>query len=324
MPHIPLAVIGAGQAGLAVSRVLGEAGVEHVILERGRVAERWRMRRNWRSLRLLTPNWMTRLPGWSYSGPDPDGYMTAGEVAGFLGRYADSMSAPVVEHARGAFPAPHRRPLPRPHRGRHLDHRRCRARDRLERPAARPRSRRKPRPGPASAHPGPLPRPHRSAGRRRAHRGCVRHRGSARRRTRPSRASGRRRRRATFPSPEAIPRRRHHALARHTRRQPPRSRPCARPGRGAAGTIAAAGRPPRPPRRAPGRAAGARRPGRRPAHGRRRRPGLLRRGPPRHHDRRRRPVTPPARPHRRPRRWTPRRYPGAGAAQWSRLERFPT
>ena len=99
MPSIPLAVIGAGQAGLAVSQVLGEAGVEHVVLERGRVAERWRARRRWRSLRLLTPNWMTRLPGWSYGGPEPDGYMTAGEVAGFLGRYADSMAAPVVEHA---------------------------------------------------------------------------------------------------------------------------------------------------------------------------------------------------------------------------------
>ncbi len=99
MPHISLAVIGAGQAGLAVSRVLGEAGVEHVVLERGRMAERWRERRRWSSLRLLTPNWMTRLPGWSYGGPDPDGYMTAGEVAGFLRGYADSMAAPVVEHA---------------------------------------------------------------------------------------------------------------------------------------------------------------------------------------------------------------------------------
>ena len=55
-------VIGAGQAGLAMSRCLTDRGVDHVVLERGRVAERWRSER-WDSLRLLTPNWMTRLPG---------------------------------------------------------------------------------------------------------------------------------------------------------------------------------------------------------------------------------------------------------------------
>jgi putative flavoprotein involved in K+ transport len=90
---IDTVVIGAGQAGLAMSRCLADRGVEHVVLERGRVAERWRSER-WDSLRLLTPNWMTRLPGWSYSGPDPHGFMTAGEVAAHLERYA--MAAPVV------------------------------------------------------------------------------------------------------------------------------------------------------------------------------------------------------------------------------------
>ena len=63
-------VIGAGQAGLAMSRCLTERGDDHVVLERGRVAERWRTER-WDSLRLLTPNWMSRLPGWAYRGPDP-------------------------------------------------------------------------------------------------------------------------------------------------------------------------------------------------------------------------------------------------------------
>ena len=72
-------VIGAGQAGLAMSRCLAERGVDHVVLERGRVAERWRSER-WDSLRLLSPNWMTRLPGWSYRGADPHGFMTAAEV----------------------------------------------------------------------------------------------------------------------------------------------------------------------------------------------------------------------------------------------------
>jgi len=89
-------IIGGGQAGLAVSRCLTEFGHDHLVLERGRVAERWRSER-WDSLRLLTPNWMTRLPGFAYDGPDPDGYMTAGEATRFFDRYADSFSAPVRE-----------------------------------------------------------------------------------------------------------------------------------------------------------------------------------------------------------------------------------
>ena len=71
MTFIDTVVVGAGHAGLAVSALLSTAGHEHVVLERGRVAERWRTER-WDSLHLLTPNWMTRLPGWHYSGPDPD------------------------------------------------------------------------------------------------------------------------------------------------------------------------------------------------------------------------------------------------------------
>ncbi len=89
-------VIGGGQAGLATSRCLAEAGVDHVVLERGRVAERWR-RSSWDSLRLLTPNWQSRLPGFRYDGADPDGYMAAGEVIEHLDRYARSFGAPVEE-----------------------------------------------------------------------------------------------------------------------------------------------------------------------------------------------------------------------------------
>jgi putative flavoprotein involved in K+ transport len=89
-------IIGAGQAGLAMSRCLSDRGVDHVVLERGRVAERWRSER-WDSLRLLTPNWMSRLPGWSYDGPDPDGFMTAAEVVTYFEQYARSSDAPVQE-----------------------------------------------------------------------------------------------------------------------------------------------------------------------------------------------------------------------------------
>lgn len=90
-------IIGAGQAGLAVSRCLGELGRDHLVLERGRVAERWHSER-WDSLRLLTPNWMTRLPGYRYRGTDPDGFMRAAQAATFLERYATSFDAPVREH----------------------------------------------------------------------------------------------------------------------------------------------------------------------------------------------------------------------------------
>ncbi len=94
MFSIDTVVIGAGQAGLAVSRCLTDAGVDHVVLERGRVAERWRSQR-WDSLRLLTPNWATRLPGWSYQGTQPDGYMSSAEFSSYLASYAASFGAPV-------------------------------------------------------------------------------------------------------------------------------------------------------------------------------------------------------------------------------------
>src|ERR1700736_4543086 len=66
-------VIGAGQAGLAVSHELTAADVQHVVLERGRVGETWRGR--WDSFCLVTPNWTIQLPGGGYAGDDPDGYL---------------------------------------------------------------------------------------------------------------------------------------------------------------------------------------------------------------------------------------------------------
>lgn len=98
MSRIPVAVIGAGQAGLAVSRLLTTSGIQHVVLERGHVAERWASQ-PWESLRLLTPNWLSRLPGFRYTGPDPDGFMPAGSVARYLRSYAAASAAPVIENA---------------------------------------------------------------------------------------------------------------------------------------------------------------------------------------------------------------------------------
>lgn len=80
-----------------MSRCLAERGIDHVVLERGRVANSWRTER-WDSLRLLTPNWQSRLPGYGYEGDDPDGYRTMPEVIAFIDCYAQLIAAPVEEH----------------------------------------------------------------------------------------------------------------------------------------------------------------------------------------------------------------------------------
>ncbi|MDQ2698448.1 MAG: NAD(P)-binding domain-containing protein, partial [Actinomycetota bacterium] len=87
-------IIGAGHSGLAMSRRLTEHGVDHVVLDRGEPGNAWRTER-WESLRLLTPNWQTGLPGHAYAGDDPDGYMGSREVADHLAAYARVIGAPV-------------------------------------------------------------------------------------------------------------------------------------------------------------------------------------------------------------------------------------
>jgi putative flavoprotein involved in K+ transport len=83
--------------GLAASRCLTERAIDHVVLERGEIANSWR-RERWDSLRLLTPNWQSRLPGFGYDGADPDGYMTMHEVIDFISRFAVWSRAPVRTH----------------------------------------------------------------------------------------------------------------------------------------------------------------------------------------------------------------------------------
>ena len=87
-------VIGAGHAGLSISYLLSEQGVDNVVLERGEVANSWRNER-WDSLKLLTPNWQTRLPGHYYSGDDPDGFMGMSELVDFFDDYAATLEAPL-------------------------------------------------------------------------------------------------------------------------------------------------------------------------------------------------------------------------------------
>src|SRR5436190_13128210 len=97
MNAVDTLVVGAGHAGLAMSAHLSARGRDHVVLDRGRTGERWRSER-WDSLRLLTPNWTIRLPGYEYSGPDPDGYLAARGLAHLLTGYVRAFGLPVREN----------------------------------------------------------------------------------------------------------------------------------------------------------------------------------------------------------------------------------
>jgi putative flavoprotein involved in K+ transport len=90
-------VVGGGQAGLVASHALTERGVDHVVLERARVGERWRTER-WDSLRFQFPNTVLTLPGMPYEGQEPDGYAHYSEVLQWVERYAARVRAPVREH----------------------------------------------------------------------------------------------------------------------------------------------------------------------------------------------------------------------------------
>ncbi|MDX1395048.1 MAG: NAD(P)-binding domain-containing protein [Gemmatimonadota bacterium] len=90
-------VIGAGHAGLAMSWCLTEDSIDHVVLERGEIAHSWKTER-WDSLRLLTPNWQSRLPGYGYEGDDPHGFRDMAQTIAFIERYAEVSRAPVQTH----------------------------------------------------------------------------------------------------------------------------------------------------------------------------------------------------------------------------------
>jgi len=92
---VDVVVVGAGQAGLALSHELSHADVDHLVLDRGRVGETWRGR--WDSFCLVIPNWTVQLPGGHYDGGDPDGFMPRDEIVGHLEGYARSFRAPIRE-----------------------------------------------------------------------------------------------------------------------------------------------------------------------------------------------------------------------------------
>jgi len=91
---VDVIVIGAGHCGLAISHYLSAATIDHVVLERGEIANSWK-RERWDSLKLLTPNWQSKLPGYQYAGERPDAYMGMGEVIDFISGYAAQLQAPV-------------------------------------------------------------------------------------------------------------------------------------------------------------------------------------------------------------------------------------
>src|SRR5438445_9306382 len=93
--HVDVVVVGAGQAGLSSSHELAQAGIDHGVLERGRVGETWR--RRWDSFCLVIPNWTVRLPGGRYRGDDPDGFMPKDAIVAHLVDYARGFGAPVRE-----------------------------------------------------------------------------------------------------------------------------------------------------------------------------------------------------------------------------------
>jgi putative flavoprotein involved in K+ transport len=88
-------IIGGGQAGLVMSRSLTARDIDHVVLERGRIGERWHSQR-WHSLHLLTPNALSALPGLTHAGYAPDAFMPARAFASYLDTYARTIASPAV------------------------------------------------------------------------------------------------------------------------------------------------------------------------------------------------------------------------------------
>lgn len=92
--HVETIIVGAGQSGLAVSYCLTQRGLPHVILEKHRIGEAWRSGK-WDSFTLVTPNFTLKLPGFSYQGDDPNGFLTRGEVVRYLEDYVSLFAPPV-------------------------------------------------------------------------------------------------------------------------------------------------------------------------------------------------------------------------------------
>jgi putative flavoprotein involved in K+ transport len=85
--QIDTLVIGGGQAGLAMSYRLKQRGIAHLVLERARIAERWRSER-WDGLKFQFPNWSVQLPDFAFPHSDPDAFATSGEIVKYIDAFA--------------------------------------------------------------------------------------------------------------------------------------------------------------------------------------------------------------------------------------------
>lgn len=94
--HLPVAVIGGGQAGLSISYELKARGIDHLVFEKNTAMHAWRTQR-WDSFCLVTPNWQCQLPGHSYAGPDPDGFMKKDEIVAYLDGFRNAVDPPLRE-----------------------------------------------------------------------------------------------------------------------------------------------------------------------------------------------------------------------------------
>ena len=92
-------IVGGGQAGLTMSHMLSQRGSRHLVLERGRIAERWRSER-WDGLRFQFPNWSVRLPDMPFVRDDPDGFATSGEIVAYLEAYKEDQGERSLRHHR--------------------------------------------------------------------------------------------------------------------------------------------------------------------------------------------------------------------------------
>src|SRR4051812_32869229 len=94
MAHVETLIVGGGQAGLVMSHMLKRRGRPHLIVERGRIAERWRTER-WNGLRFQFPNWSVKLPEFEFQNNDPDAFATTSEILKYLLDYARFVAPPI-------------------------------------------------------------------------------------------------------------------------------------------------------------------------------------------------------------------------------------
>ena len=241
MPDTTTVIIGAGHCGLAMSHCLAARSIDHVVLERGQVANSWRTQR-WDSLRLLTPNWMTRLPGYAYRGADPDGYLSARQVTAMLADYAERIRRAGTDRHDGDLGAESRTRIPRADRPGHLARADSGAGLRGGGAAGGAGAGRAGAGRNRLPHPGGLPQPGPAARRRRAGDRRLGQRDPARRRAAPLRAPGHPGRRRARPDAPHLPRPGHLVVAGRRRGAGPALRRGRRSGAGAERAVHAAGR----------------------------------------------------------------------------------